>query len=1392
MKNIYAIILILFLIQSYAFSQFVHPGGLHTQADLDRMKAKVAEEAHPWIDGWNALISDPLAQSTYTAAPLANMGGNRQRASRDAHAAYLNAIRWYISEDDKYADCAIKILNDWSSTVNQIPSGGEIVGLGGIAVAEFAMAAEIMRISDRWQTSDFNRFKNMMVNYLYPICHDFLTNHNGRCIDYYWANWDASNVMALVAIGVLCDNQEIFDEGIEYFKNGAGTGSIKNAVTHIHPGNLGQWQETGRDQSHGFLGVGFLATAAQIAWNQGVDLYGYDNNRLLAGAEYVAQYNLWKDVPFEFYNSCQQVNNKWPAINARGSFHDRPVYEMIYNHYVVREGLEAPNTQLMAEIMRPEYGSNDHFGFGTLTFTLSPVAAVPHPAPPAPTGLTATAGSGRVFLKWTPSEGNTVRGYRVQRATSSEGPYETITSWEGNTAAQHTDNGVTNGETYYYKVAGINQAGIGENSAEAYATPQASGVLPAAWNITKIGISAEVSAEYADVSDGTFIVSGTGGNLGGTSDDVTFAYTIANGDNSIIGRINGIGGGLLKTGLMIRENLSPESKAVTMTLGDAGWRFARMGYRVSTSGNMGFTLGNAYTWQPAWFKLERIGGKVIAYESPDGTTWFEVGQSDIALPDNYYIGLVTSSGSTTNINTTTFDNVTFGNPTFEGELLAHYTFDNTLNDISGNEFHALKSEPVYAEGKKEEAVVLNGIDDFITIPSQIFENVSDMTLGMWLRLNEGDDYEVFNIGTSAEGMTMNVNSNSSTLAFAITKGSQTQQIAAHVDIPTGKWIHIAAVLSDDTGMLYLNGKEVGRSEDVTFNPEDLSFTGDGFVGVSQAQDIYLNGLIDDFRIYNTALDTYYIGDIAEAPVGVAPRVKSGSIINITKGEEFQWAIEADYFPTNYEVSGLPNGITLNSATGIISGTAQETGIFNLEIVVENVYGASSSEVVLMVRSQADDGLIAHYRQELNLMDASVNRFHGEFVGDATYAPGRYGFGVELDGNDDYVSLPSGIVSTLDDFTIATWVNVKSNSAWTRIFDFGSGTDVYMFLTPRSNEGTLRFVFKNGASEQIVEYAQPLATGVWRHVAVTLSGNTSRLYVNGNEVAVNSGVTLRPSDLGITTQNYLGKSQWPDPYFQGIIDDFRIYDHALGADEIRGLYQYDPGIPTGTYSITARHSEHVLSIEGEIEEGAGVTQQASEDCKCQVWQVYRVGNSQYNLISQDTELYLQTMGNGEDEMSDLVLQSRISSAASQRFVLVEADAGYYSIISEEQHLALTVRDSALTAGGEVIQMAYNDGANQQWSFIPVTVEEEPVLAVNDQNVEYKLLWYPNPGRDYLMIDAKEGDKGTATIYDLSGKALDMQRFSGKENKIDIRNLTPGTYIVRLQSNHYKSIIRFIKQ
>ncbi len=594
---------------------FVHPGGLHSQADLDRMRLHVAAGDHPWIDSWNALINDPKAQLTYKPAPNPNMGVSRQRVSADAVAAYLNAMRGYISGDPAYTDHAIRICNLWSAAVDQTPRGVDQPGLNGIYTYEFAVVGEVLRIyvGTRWAPADFDRFKRMMRTYLYPPCHDFLIHHDGSCISHFWANWDACCTTAIGATGVLCDDRALFDEAVEYFKHGKGNGSIENAVYVLHPGNLGQWQETGRDQEHAELGIGLLASFCEIAQNQGVDLYGYDNNRLLAGAEYTARYALWQPVPYMFYNNCDTVNQYWASRSGRGRL-QRPIWEQLYNEYVVRRGLSAPNLTAIAALNRPEgYTHDDHFGYGTLMYTLDRSRFPPLPIPSPPTGVVATAGVGRVYLRWLPP--GTANGFTVRRATAARGPYTEVAKYRG-VIPEYCDTTVANGTAYYYVIAAENQAGTSPDSAETSATPVAATArLPDGWSQSDIGrVRRPGSAEYASVADGTFIVKGAGSNIGDFRDGIGFTNIAVNGDAVFTARL--IDGDLRnhgdnsRVGITMRASLEPDAPAVALVLGDLGYREVRFGTRNNSGGAMTFVPGNAYTGlgqAPTWFRLTRAG-----------------------------------------------------------------------------------------------------------------------------------------------------------------------------------------------------------------------------------------------------------------------------------------------------------------------------------------------------------------------------------------------------------------------------------------------------------------------------------------------------------------------------------------------------------------------------------------------------------------------------------------------------------------------------------------------------------------------------------------------------------------------------------------------------------------
>jgi regulation of enolase protein 1 (concanavalin A-like superfamily) len=72
---------------------------------------------------------------------------------------------------------------------------------------------------------------------------------------------------------------------------------------------------------------------------------------------------------------------------------------------------------------------------------------------------------------------------------------------------------------------------------------------------------------------------------------------------------------------------------------------------------MSFQTGNAYTRSPTWFRLQKAGNTVTAYQSTDGKTWFTVGAPvTVSMAGTYYVGLAVSSNSS-NANTATFDNI---------------------------------------------------------------------------------------------------------------------------------------------------------------------------------------------------------------------------------------------------------------------------------------------------------------------------------------------------------------------------------------------------------------------------------------------------------------------------------------------------------------------------------------------------------------------------------------------------------------------------------------------------------------------------------------------------------------------------------------------------------------
>ena len=187
------------------------------------------------------------------------------------------------------------------------------------------------------------------------------------------------------------------------------------------------------------------------------------------------------------------------------------------------------------------------------------------------------------------------------------------------------------------------------------------------------------------------------------------------------------------------------------------------------------------------------------------------------------------------------------------------------------------------------------------------------------------------------------------------------------------------------------------------------------------------------------------------------------------------------------------------------------------------------------------------------IDWSGYNRHGTLNG-LQWATGIIDGGIVFDGTNDYVSLPVGeVISTLDAATIMVWVDINDVDNWQRAFNFGTGTTNYMYVTPSTDGGTIYAgILATGGTESAVTTTSAFPTG-WHNIAMVLETGNFRLYLDAQEIGLNTTPLAVLSDLGVTTDNWLGRSEWPnDPYFDGSMDELRIYNRILSESEIRTI------------------------------------------------------------------------------------------------------------------------------------------------------------------------------------------------------------------------------------------------
>ena len=191
--------------------------------------------------------------------------------------------------------------------------------------------------------------------------------------------------------------------------------------------------------------------------------------------------------------------------------------------------------------------------------------------------------------------------------------------------------------------------------------------------------------------------------------------------------------------------------------------------------------------------------------------------------------------------------------------------------------------------------------------------------------------------------------------------------------------------------------------------------------------------------------------------------------------------------------------------------------------------------------------------------------------------GIFGRGIDIPGgsNANTVDLPDNLLLGEADFTTSFWVRPETKGNWINLFHigdgFGGGDDASFFQiqmqTQAAGNTGLAATFKaKGSGLQERVYATPtqdVAAGEWSHVAFTRTGSTGTLYLNGKAIATRNDLTIDMTDVGPTTNNWLGRNGFPDPAFDGLMDEVRLYTSSLSATDVAGLYTDGSALRTTT-------------------------------------------------------------------------------------------------------------------------------------------------------------------------------------------------------------------------------------
>ncbi len=512
--------------------------------------------------------------------------------------------------------------------------------------------------------------------------------------------------------------------------------------------------------------------------------------------------------------------------------------------------------------------------------------------------------------------------------------------------------------------------------------------------------------------------------------------------------------------------------------------------------------------------------------------------------------------------------------------ISHWKFDEgsgtTAYDSIGNN-HGTIYGATWTTGQFNSALGFDGVDDYVDMADTVKNYLeTSYTVSAWIKTNTASSNKVISAyrhNIDANPVLFQLDHFNEDIRLTVRDNSHNTAQAVYANVlTTSTWYHIAGVREENVLNVYVNGVSgIQGSETLgAINPDNLKIGALQFAGNPPSN--YFDGTIDDVIIFDRALSAEEIREISQPWIGnkaFNPRPTNGATYvdpnvvlswspgkdalshDVYLGMDYNDVNDAntlsDEYKGNYDVNSFdPCGLDLETTYYWRIDEVADSNIHKGDIWSFKTWADTSLYCVSWWKFDEGNGNIAY---------DSVGTNHGIVYG-ATWTTGKIDGALSFDGLNDYVDMADTVKNYLEtNYSFSAWIKTNTISLNKIISAYRHSIDgnPVLFQITQFNENIGFTVRDNSHNTAHADYTNALTTNTWCHIAGVREGNTVNIYVNGDSGIPGSEIlgAINPDNLKIGALQFAGNP--PSNYFDGIIDDVKIFNTALSAQEIQQLY-----------------------------------------------------------------------------------------------------------------------------------------------------------------------------------------------------------------------------------------------